>query len=638
MMNTTKYHIIHKFSPLLPAFLFISAFKLSLIFYPLINLPFSNPWQVVGPLAIIKYNPYNNILRYIFLIIFPSLLLITANYIPSFGKLFSPQSFISREYDYPSLENRYFQYVIYFLTLGVLFLIAGDFRLYYDGSNSVALDTYHEGETLGTAIDYLHHKVPYKEAIFAHGLFEDPLRAVLSFSLFGKSIAAVRTLSLIIYMLINVIYILVLYYLFNRNILLTLLAVILLMFLWKIGPWNLGFEFWNRDLLLMIVLLITIVIKKEIIDNNSLRRQKINVLLYLLTFVSVLGFLYSHDRGFYLTIVSLIYVFTLYFLYLRRLDNKYILPILMGYLAGVITLGLGIKWCYYDFFQFVFLTQPGYWDLMDGLPYDFSDYRDLLPIFLMAAVLYWLVYRFIDAFLRRDGALGKTLKLFLDTYLLEIFLLVIAIFFYRNALNRSDYIHVILSSGPVYLLIMYIILKHYLPRILEKTGNPLFCLIALDVIVLSVFMINYLPRITFSNWYRFPLGLADQKLIPANYQKTISFLKDNLTADESFYTMTSEGSWYYFLNKPCPTRFQIVWFAVPYFYQKEVIEDLQKGNVKYILYRNSNVAQKMDGIPIEAKVPLIFAFLQGNYEFYTKIDDQEIWVKRGRNRPPPQKP
>jgi hypothetical protein len=347
-----------------------------------------------------------------------------------------------------------------------------------------------------------------------------------------------------------------------------------------------------------------------------------------MTFISTLGFLYSHDRGFYLTIFSLIYTITLYFLYLRRLDNKYIFPILAGYLGGGIILGLGIKWRYNDFYQFVFLIQPKYWDLLDGLPYDFSDYRYLLPIFLVAAILYWLVYRLISTVLYRGDTLRKALKLFIDTYLLEIFLLVIAIFFFRNALNRSDYIHILLSCGPIYLLTIYIMIKYYFPTILVRMRNPLYCLIALDIIILTIFIVTYLPRITFGNWYRFPLGVADQVLIPQNYHKTISFLENNLNGDEGFYTMTSEGSWYYFLNKPCPTRFQIVWFAAPYFYQKEVIEDLQKRNVKYILYRNSNVAQKMDGIPIEAKVPLISAFLQENYEFYTKIDDQEIWVKR----------
>jgi len=456
-MNIAKYIFLHKFRPLLPILFFILAFKLSLLLCPLIKLPFTNPWQVVGRLALLDYNPYNNIFRYIFLISFPSFLLITVYFLSLFERLFYSQPFIFSNYNYPSLDNRYSRYAAYFLTLGILFLVAGDFRLYYDGSNSAALDTYHEGETLGTAIDYLHHKLPYKEAIFAHGLFEDPLRAVLSFSLFGKSIAAVRTLSLIIYMLINVLYILVLYYLFNKNILLTLLAFIQLLFLWKIGPLNVGFDFWSRDLLLLIVLLVTIVIKQEVIGSISCRKPKISILLILLTFVSTLGFLYSHDRGFYLTIFSLIYAFTLYFLYLRRMDNKYIFPILAGYLGGGIILGLGIKWRYYDFFQFVFLTQPRYWDLLDGLPYDFSDYRYLLPIFILAAILYWLVYRCIGTVLTRTNTLGKAVRLFIDTYLLEVSLLVIALYFYRNALNRSDYIHVLLSCGPIYLLTTYII-------------------------------------------------------------------------------------------------------------------------------------------------------------------------------------
>jgi hypothetical protein len=45
--------------------------------------------------------------------------------------------------------------------------------------------------------------------------------------------------------------------------------------------------------------------------------------------------------------------------------------------------------------------------------------------------------------------------------------------------------------------------------------------------------------------------------------------------------MTSEGSWYYFIEKACPTRFPVVWFASTTFYQEEIVSDLKNNNVKY---------------------------------------------------------
>ncbi|MEW6189871.1 MAG: hypothetical protein AB1466_07200 [Actinomycetota bacterium] len=57
------------------------------------------------------------------------------------------------------------------------------------------LDTFHEGETLGPAIMWQNNKVPYKDIFFVHGVFEDPLRSVLAFNIFGKSIGASRVLT-----------------------------------------------------------------------------------------------------------------------------------------------------------------------------------------------------------------------------------------------------------------------------------------------------------------------------------------------------------------------------------------------------------------------------------------------------------
>ena len=631
LMVTAKDNFCQKLRPLVPVLFFIFAFTVAWVSSPLIKLPFSNPWQVVGPLSILAYNPYNNILRFIFLISVPSLLLIIASGFSLGRKIISPHHLAGSEHNYPRFASCYYQYIIGFLTIVVLFLIAGDFNLYYQYSAMEPLDTYHEGESLGAAIDYLHHKLPYKETIFAHGLFGDPLRAVLSFYLFGKSIAAVRTLSFIIYILLAINFLLLLYCLFEKNIHLTFIAFILMVFLWKVGPFDIGFDVDNRDILLLLVLLITVILSLEIMGNISYKKMKVNILLFLLTFISGLGFSYSHDRGFYLTIFSLIYSITIYFLYLRRLDKKYIFPVLAGYLLAVITFGWGIKWCYYDFFQFVFMTQPNYWDLMDGFPYLFNDFVSLLPIFLIAAMLWWLVYRFIAAASSQSASFARSIKLFINDYLLEIFLLIIAIFFFRSALNRGDIPHIQQSCGLVYLLAIYILLKHYLPYVLSKMKKPLFYLFAFEFTILLAFMGSYLPIITYDNWYRVPLEKSDLSLIPRNYLETISFLKRNLKDDESFYTMTSEGCWYYFLDKPCPNRFPIVWFAVPSFYQEEVVEDLKKRNVKYVLYRNGNWSNRIDDIPITQKVPLIFDFLQQNYEFCITIDDNEVWVKKAAN-------
>ena len=97
-----------------------------------------------------------------------------------------------------------------------------------------------------------------------------------------------------------------------------------------------------------------------------------------------------------------------------------------------------------------------------------------------------------------------------------------------------------------------------------------------------------------------PLMVKDSELIPRpSYKATISFLKDNLSSEDDFFTMTSEGCWYYFIDRPCPTLFPLSCFAATNFYQHEVVEDLKKSNVKFILYRNNNWTSTIFGLSAE---------------------------------------
>ncbi len=93
--------------------------------------------------------------------------------------------------------------------------------------------------------------------------------------------------------------------------------------------------------------------------------------------------------------------------------------------------------------------------------------------------------------------------------------------------------------------------------------------------------------------------------------------------------MTSEAAWYYFLERPSPTRFPIVWFAMPHFYQQEIVEDLEEKNVKYILMSNAHWANRIDRVSSKARLPIVRDHIHVNYAPLGMIDDHEIWVRKG---------
>jgi len=51
-------------------------FIAALYYARFISIPFSNPWNITGLLAVMQYNPLNNIAKFLFLLLLPSMLLL----------------------------------------------------------------------------------------------------------------------------------------------------------------------------------------------------------------------------------------------------------------------------------------------------------------------------------------------------------------------------------------------------------------------------------------------------------------------------------------------------------------------------------------------------------------------------------
>jgi hypothetical protein len=126
----------------------------------------------------------------------------------------------------------------------------------------------------------------------------------------------------------------------------------------------------------------------------------------------------------------------------------------------------------------------------------------------------------------------------------------------------------------------------------------------------------------------FPIDIPDEKFIPKDYVAAISFLKRNLGPNEDFLTLTSEASWYYFLDKSSPIRFPVIWFAAPRMYQDQTVTQLQKKNVKFVLYRNEHWANSIDGISMRERLPEIYLEIERAFKPCVNIEGNEIWVRR----------
>ena len=600
--------------------IFFISILAGLFTYRHLSLPFSNPWGITGVLTQAEYNPNNDIIRYLYFIGLPLFAMALFFVFPKIRRhLNSTEDYKNKHFD--ALQG--FSLAV-LLALAVIH-IGNSYLYHYDRT---PLDTFHEGETLGMAVEYQYGKIPYKETIFAHGLFEDPLRSVLAFKTLGRSISASRTLASWLGIMAQVLFLLSLYYLFDRNINYLSIMVGLLLLVNSAGYLRTAFSVPHRDIPVYLFIIIAVRMRGALTFDNPVNTYKAHLLFFLWSFIPALALADSLDRGFYLLFTSLVFLLLIFIFHFNRYRGC-IPATVLGYLAGFFVLGFFIRFAYLDFFQYAFLVMPKSKELFDGLKYPFHRLEYLLPILFISANACWLLYRFITFEAGAGQSFFSQSRRFFDDHFCELALFLLAVVFFRSALGRSDLGHIHHIAAPIYISVLYVFIKRYLaPTIAYPRNHSKYVLPGLAALILLASLIAYLPGVKAARLFTFPLGIPDQALIPQNHSDLISFLRANLDRDEHFFTLTNEAAWYYFIDRPCPTRFPVVWFAEPEFYQREIVEDLRGKDVKYILYHNGHWGNRIDGIGNAERLPIVMGYIHENYAFYRNFNDNAVWMKK----------
>lgn len=671
--------------PVILAAVFLIGVNAATILWEKIKLPFHNPWGITGVLTKQQYNPGSNLLRFAALVCLPSLLLLILflfkiERIDSLCFRGHPRGVDLGLHEHlRSRSNIVWVLALVAITVAVALLA---FTPFYVGS----FDTFHDGETLGPAISYMQGQVPYKDFVMVHGTFQDTLRSVCAFKLFGESIGASRTLESILKTLTFILMALFVLRVFRDNYIYSLLTLLLLFSLSYqfIGGASIqiacmiavcgfmGFFLYMavykkacRYLLPAALLAVLLVLQALPSFHWYIMSRDITTFSWLLTlpalqdfaqgrhsdpallypaafffsFIPVVSLAYSTDRGSYLLLGYLILfpaVYILYFcksLYHRRL----LLCSGLGLAAGILAFGLIIRGGFLDFFKFAFLIFPRYVSLLNGLILK----KDSIPKLVIPALsTFWITYTVIREFRASGGRFRDRLDGFGQRHLVDFGLWLVSIIYYASVLQRADDNHFHYTAVFSYLFLIIIVMKyclgHYLQDILDTPwlGKALSRYAAAATIVLFVSG-SYLLLANRQdvNLVNFPVTCEDTELIPQGYQDAVAFLKENMVEGDEFLTLTSEGCWYYFLDIPCPVRFSSIFLASPDFYQEEVVEDLRSSNVTFVLYSNSASSNQLSNADNEERLPIILGYINANYVHYRTIESNDIWIRKD-NLPP----
>ena len=592
--------------------IFLVGTGLGVYFWDTVHLPFQNPENVIGPLSMEGLNPNNDIVRFVlFLLLPPLLLLITWK--PVTAKRNIRVVPCTRHHT----RTNHFWWLIILLTC----ITALNTPTYHA---SGPFDTFHEGETLGSAISLLEGKKPYRDVVFSHGVFHDPLRSIIAIRYFDNPIGAARAVTSLLKVLTFLLLGFYLVRLYDNDIPWILALYFFLFF----GLSEETFILLPRDWICYLYLILLSFVPK--LPRPAQETSKTAAMSFFLALLPVLAFAFTIDRAFYISALYMLLLPVLALVFFRKAPHRkaFLLGTLMGAAAGLLLLTVLLQGAVKEFAYFVFVHVPKTKEFADGLAYPIMTPRFLTMAVLLSGSAFWLSLHCISRLRGRKQHVLYFLG-FCKQYFNIIALFFLALFCFRNGLGRSDEEHLAYSSFLPILLCLTIVIRCYLARWFQQFPYKILQLILVSAAILysasmlgSVFSKDSITA-------NFPIQTKDSAFIPQEYADTITFLKKHINDHETFVTLTNEASWYYFINQACPTRFPLVWFALSHKNQLAFIESLRTEQVHYILVRNSHWANNIDDIPNQRRLPLLFSYVEEHFHPLVTIDGNEIW-KRNR--------
>jgi hypothetical protein len=399
-----------------------------------------------------------------------------------------------------------------------------------------------------------------------------------------------------------------------------------------INEFFIGTQLPFRDIATMIFLILAIIGIRYCISN---KKKLLTLVSLAIGFVVVAGFANSIDRALYIAVLSGLYLFLVFFVTtFRNFIKLVIFPFCVGILLGVPVLGAALKWDYYDFLRYL-VNMISYKEYLDGQVFqkpNLSVNVMLLAVgIVISTSIFWMYnnaikHKVIKSYIRSTLSATKPfMSKVISTYNVYILLFFTSVFFLRSAIGRADVPHFSYTIQWLYLFLTVLFLN-YLYKTFKKDKTLInFLGILLLIFVLSYFAIrvkNINIRVD-----SFPLKISDSNFVRPDYIQTANYLDSHLKGNQSFVTLTSEASWYYLANKPCPINYPVIWYAFTSSQRTEVANEIKNNDsIKYII-TNNNWTSDFDFVPNPVRFPEIYKVLYAYYAPKIGIGQQTIWIR-----------
>jgi len=517
----------------------------------------------------------------------------------------------------------------------------------YNSNIHGGIDFFHEGERLGPTSDFLHGKIPFRDIYVQHGLFQNISKTWLAFKLFGESIGADRSLSN------NP---------FGKSGILTPLGFIAAYFL--------GLMTYRKKITAIIVIVIMFIVELWLTERHALAFLSLALIvsfldnkkvwkLWLAGIFTTLAIFNSLETGLYTLFTSSLF-FAIFVLGQWNKGLKKNISSILGYIGGVFVgfipffIYLGWHGALDDFF-WVSYTQCKYQIPIWGIPFPtiLPELTKLISFDALKAFLKTLTFKwYLPTLIYIAGIVKLTYlainKKFESKDWKLVLLLVISIVFFRTALGRSDFVHLLYALPPFWLITIGLLERQiistakHLRREEEIKKAPVN--LCLKIFFTAIFIYAFI-------WYLYSAYNLSQEaenklhvitshgvvpdnsvtiegggkmLIPESQansiKRIVEYIKTHTEPDEYIFDLLNQGMYYFLADRPNPTRFYQIAYAATEEMEREVVADLKEKKPKYILaHLDEQAPSGFAGGNTDEQV-IISEYINANYQKETEIE------------------
>ena len=594
--------------------LFLSVIFSSYV-WDLIKLPYKEV-NIIGVYSENKYNAFNEILRYLFFILFPLVIFLSLQtHFNEFSfKNLIPQLQINENIVYENNKTIKLTKIVIFA-----FILAEFFSVEF---TTVPLDLLHEGQRLSSAYKSLIDNSLWSGSYVAVGLFYETLSAKLIWQLFDhESIGLMRFADRIFILLCKILIVLIIYKIalfsrlkfFYKEIFFTICSLILIINLFDYHTQRNDAEyllFRELPILATIYLFFEIISKK---DSNKF-------LILLFGPISFFSMLWSIDRGLICNV--LIFSIFIYFLITQKYKNGLVIffSIIFSWLLAIFFLGN----------EFNFFLENTF-NLLKEINYVFGEIH-VTPFGsgndsfragkILIAIIFCLIIS-LNFFIQNNKNYSTQFKLSM------LFLSIVSFLTYGYNLGRSGEVHLKEVFGYSIIFFVILIVGYFLQILSNKklffkkytSRNSIFLLIFVTCIFTLSLNVNPSKILKFNKRFIQYINLEDQFYLD---KAENSFLKDSndIVKDYNCIQMfTNEIAYLYLLRKKNCTKYYMVFSIGSPRSQMKMINEL--NDVDIII--TSEYDDK--GHPTY-KLPLVTDFIKENY--VTVFEENFISSRRNK--------